>query len=101
MTSVNISRATASSLDPRAIKATSIQTPVDSLPEKEPAALHITASISNPRMFTLPWEKPLATWPKELLANLPRGISRHVVRFVRVGDDVYAMKEITQRVAER
>ena len=52
-------------------------------------------------MFTLPWEKPLATWPPELLVNLPRGISRHIVRFVHVGDEVYAMKEITRTVAER
>ncbi len=101
MTSVNINRATAASMDPRAVQATSIQVPDSSQPEREPAALHITASSSNPKMFTLPWEDPLATWPQELLANLPRGISRHVVRFVHVGDDVYAMKEITQRVAER
>ena len=66
-----------------------------------PQALTITAASSNPHMFTLPWEKPLTGWPEDLLANLPRGISRHVVRFVRVGSDVYAMKEITQIVAER
>ena len=67
----------------------------------EPKTLTITAASSNPRMFTLPWSKPLTGWPEDLLANLPRGISRHVVRFVRVGSDIYAMKEITQRVAER
>ncbi|AKV55738.1 putative lipopolysaccharide kinase [Bifidobacterium actinocoloniiforme DSM 22766] len=89
------------SLDPRALKATSVQVPSGSGADREPEALRITAASSNPKMFTLPWEKPLATWPKELLANLPRGISRHVVRFVRVGDEVYAMKEITQRMAER
>lgn len=66
-----------------------------------PKALNITAASSNPKMFTLPWEKSLASWPTELLANLPRGISRHVVRFVHVGDEIYAMKEITQPVAER
>ena len=49
----------------------------------------------------MPWEKPLTAWPDDLLANLPRGISRHVVRFVHVGDEVYALKEITQSVAER
>jgi hypothetical protein len=38
---------------------------------------------------------------EDLLVNLPRGISRHVVRFVHVGDEVYAMKEITRTVAER
>ncbi|MCI1219706.1 MAG: DUF4032 domain-containing protein [Bifidobacterium sp.] len=68
---------------------------------REPRTLTITAASSNPKMFTLPWEHPLSTWPQDLLANLPRGISRHVVRFVHVGDDVYAMKEITRNVAER
>ena len=87
-------------LDPRAAKATSVKAE-DASPATEPTALTITASVSNPKMFTLPWEQPLATWPKELLANLPRGISRHVVRFVRVGNEVYAMKEITRQVAER
>lgn len=87
-------------MDPRALKATSVtadETGNADVPE--PHALQITAASSNPKMFTLPWEKPLATWPKELLANLPRGISRHVVRFVHVGDEIYAMKEITSRVA--
>jgi hypothetical protein len=68
---------------------------------EEPRSLTITAASSNPKMFTLPWEQPLSQWPQELLANLPRGISRHVVRFVHVGDEVYAMKEITRGVAER
>ncbi|MCH4209506.1 DUF4032 domain-containing protein [Bifidobacterium sp.] len=68
---------------------------------REPRTLTITAASSNPKMFTLPWEKPLSVWPQELLANLPRGISRHIVRFVHVGDEIYAMKEITRNVAER
>ncbi|KFJ04446.1 hypothetical protein BITS_1311 [Bifidobacterium tsurumiense] len=87
-------------LDPRAAKATSVQAQDEGV-SAEPQALKITAASSNPKMFTLPWSKPLATWPEELLANLPRGISRHVVRFVHVGDEVYAMKEITRPVAER
>ncbi|RSX52180.1 LPS kinase [Bifidobacterium goeldii] len=88
-------------MDPRALKATSVNADDTSATSAEPQALKITAASSNPKMFTLPWHKPLATWPEELLANLPRGISRHVVRFVHVGDDVYAMKEITRQVAER
>ncbi|BDR55416.1 LPS kinase [Bombiscardovia apis] len=87
-------------MDPRTMQATSVQSPADSAYDRAPEALRITAASSNPKMFTLPWEKPLATWPQELLANLPRGISRHVVRFVHVGSEVYAMKEITQQVAE-
>ena len=88
-------------MDPRVLKATSVKAEDPAAPSPEPQALKITAASSNPKMFTLPWEKPLATWPEDLLANLPRGISRHVVRFVHVGDEVYAMKEITRNVAER
>jgi Domain of unknown function (DUF4032) len=51
------------------------------------------------RLITLPWETPLAEWPEDLLVALPRGISRHVVRFVRVGRDVYAMKEVMEHLA--
>ncbi|SDR80879.1 protein of unknown function [Friedmanniella luteola] len=51
------------------------------------------------RLITLPWETPLAEWPEESLVALPRGISRHVVRFVRVGTDVYAVKEVLEHLA--
>lgn len=88
-------------MDPRTLKATSVKAEDEHANSAEPQALKITAASSNPKMFTLPWHKPLATWPEDLLANLPRGISRHVVRFVHVGDEVYAMKEITRQVAER
>ena len=88
-------------MDPRVLKATSVKAEDPAAQSPEPQALTITAASSNPKMFTLPWEKPLATWPEDLLVNLPRGISRHVVRFVHVGDEVYAMKEITRNVAER
>ncbi|NED90525.1 DUF4032 domain-containing protein, partial [Streptomyces sp. SID11233] len=32
---------------------------------------------------------------------LPRGISRHVVRYARAGDEVLAVKELATRPAER
>ena len=48
------------------------------------APLEITASRADPALLDLPWETPLEQWPDEILAALPRGISRHVVRFVRV-----------------
>lgn len=88
-------------MDPRALKATSVRAEDPASQSQEPSALKITASGSDPKMFSLPWETPLSAWPQDLLVKLPRGISRHVVRFVRVGDDVYAMKEITRNVAER
>ena len=43
------------------------------------------AAKTDTRLITLPWDTPLAEWPEEQLVALPRGISRHVVRFVRVG----------------
>ncbi|WP_347348987.1 DUF4032 domain-containing protein [Nigerium sp.] len=51
------------------------------------------------RLIPLPWDVPLDQWPTEHLVALPRGISRHVVRFVRVGEEVYAAKEIIESVA--
>ena len=52
-------------------------------------------------LLTLPWSVPLEDWPQELLVTLPRGISRHIVRFVRIGGIVYAVKEIFPALAER
>lgn len=65
------------------------------------APLEITASRPDPALLDLPWSTPLAQWPEELLAALPRGISRHVVRFVRVGGQVLALKEINHHLAVR
>lgn len=49
----------------------------------------------------LPWQLPLEEWPAELLVNVRRGISRHVVRFVDLDGSVYALKELPPRLAER
>lgn len=51
------------------------------------------------RLITLPWDTPLAEWPEDNLVALPRGISRHVVRFVKVGAAVYAVKEVLEHLA--
>ena len=51
------------------------------------------------RLIPLPWGTPLAEWPTEHLVALPRGISRHVVRFIRVGTSVYAAKEVIEHLA--
>ncbi len=55
----------------------------------------------HPDFLDLPWELPLAAWRHERLVDVPRGISRHVVRFVRYGDAIYALKELPRRLAER
>ena len=65
------------------------------------APLEITASRADPALLDLPWEQPLEEWPEDVLAALPRGISRHVVRFVRVSGRVLALKEINHDLARR
>ena len=56
---------------------------------------------ADPHLLALPWHLPLAEWPQEHLVALPRGISRHVVRFVRLGGHVYALKEAAERYVVR
>ncbi|WP_412847009.1 DUF4032 domain-containing protein [Cellulosimicrobium sp. SH8] len=63
--------------------------------------LQITASAPDPALLDLPWDIPLEEWPAETLAALPRGISRHIVRFVRLSGRVIAIKEIGETVAYR
>ena len=64
-----------------------------------PSTLEITAATVDPALLDLPWDLPLEDWPTEILAALPRGISRHVVRFVNLSDRVIAVKEIGESVA--
>lgn len=63
--------------------------------------LSITAATLDPALLDLPWDLPLEEWPDDVLVALPRGISRHVVRFVRLSGAVVAVKEISAVVAHR
>jgi hypothetical protein len=62
-------------------------------------AFTITAAAPDPDLLDLPWRLPLENWPAEVVAALPRGISRHVVRFVKLSGRVLAVKEIAPRPA--
>jgi len=62
-------------------------------------SLSITAAHPDPALFDLPWHIPLEDWPEDLIAAFPRGISRHIVRFVRLSGRVIAIKEIGEVVA--
>jgi hypothetical protein len=64
-------------------------------------ALQLLAAPSDPALLDLPWDTPLELWPADQLVPLPRGISRHVVRFVGLGGNVYAVKEVGETVAVR
>ncbi len=63
--------------------------------------LQIMSATPDSALLDLPWRLPLAEWPDDVLAALPRGISRHVVRFVRLDGRVLAIKEISELVAFR
>jgi hypothetical protein len=53
-------------------------------------------------LLTLPWSVPLAGWLDERLIEIrQRGISRHVVRFVFDDGTLYALKELSERLARR
>ncbi|WP_394941928.1 DUF4032 domain-containing protein [Psychromicrobium sp. YIM B11713] len=69
------------------------------VPSSVLGSLNITAAASDPELLDLPWHLRLEDWPSEYLAALPRGISRHVVRFAHLGDSVIAIKETGEHVA--
>jgi hypothetical protein len=62
--------------------------------------LRITGT-ADASLISLPWSIPLTVWPEDRIAALPRGLSRHVVRFVRYGDGVLAIKETNPEIAQR
>jgi hypothetical protein len=66
-----------------------------------PSQLSITAATAEPALLDLPWHLPLEGWPKENIAALPKGLSRHTVRFAHLEDHVIAIKETLFDLAKR
>ncbi|GAB6858836.1 DUF4032 domain-containing protein [Microbacterium xylanilyticum] len=64
-------------------------------------ALSITASAVDPGLLSLPWSLPLSKWPSEVIVSLPKGLSRHLVRFADLSGSVVAVKETTEEMARR
>ncbi len=64
-------------------------------------ALRIVASRPDPAIVTLPWSTPLEEWTDDYVVPLPRGLSRHIVRIVRLGQRTYAVKETQEDIAFR
>jgi tRNA A-37 threonylcarbamoyl transferase component Bud32 len=63
-------------------------------------ALRIVANRPDPSLLQLPWASPLEEWTEHVVP-LPRGLSRHVVRIVRLGESTYAVKETVEEMAFR
>ncbi|MBB2975026.1 hypothetical protein FHX49_000567 [Microbacterium endophyticum] len=66
-----------------------------------PKSLTITASSIDPGLLSLPWATPLADWPSSAIVYLPKGLSRHLVRFANLSGRVVAIKETTAEMARR
>jgi hypothetical protein len=64
-------------------------------------ALQIAPRPGHPDFLDLPWGTPLEEWESERLVEVPRGISRHVVRFVNYDGVLFALKQLPRPLAER
>ena len=61
----------------------------------------LLARADQPAFLELPWDLPLEEWPSDRVVEVLRGISRHVVRFVRLNGSFYALKELPPPLADR
>ncbi|NND83731.1 MAG: DUF4032 domain-containing protein [Acidimicrobiia bacterium] len=61
--------------------------------------LDVTLRPGTDGLLDLPWRTPLTEWPEALLVDLPRGISRHEVRFVQLPEQLVVVKELPERAA--
>ncbi|AJM77251.1 DUF4032 domain-containing protein [Rathayibacter toxicus] len=64
-------------------------------------SLNITSATVDPALLDLPWNLRLEDWPNDYIAALPKGISRHTVRFAHLSGHVIAVKETTAEMARR
>ena len=63
-------------------------------------SLSITSATVDSALLDLPWHLPLDVWPDETIAALPKGISRHLVRFAHLSGYVVAIKETSPELAK-
>ena len=65
------------------------------------SSYRLTTLGSNTELLELPFDRPLAEWDDRWIVYVPRGISRHVVRFVEAGGEIFAVKESPDRFVVR
>lgn len=68
-----------------------------------PAPVKISVRPEHPDFLDLPWQLPLSQWEPhcERLEEVPRGLSRHPVVFVNYSGNLYALKELPPKIAQR
>jgi hypothetical protein len=65
------------------------------------ASPNMTVRAGHPDFLDLEWEKSVVDWSTDRIVELPKGISRHEVRFVVYAEGTYVIKELPRRAARR
>ena len=68
---------------------------------QHPARYTLSIAPGHPDFLDLPWERPLDEWDSPRLIELPKGVSRHPVRFLSYDQGIYAVKELAAEPARR
>ena len=55
----------------------------------------------HPDFLDLPWAQSIVDWPSERFVDLPRGPSRHEVRFIAQEQGIYVIKELPSAAARQ
>lgn len=55
----------------------------------------------HPDFLDLPWTQSIAGWTSEHFVDLPRGPSRHEVRFITRAQGIYVIKELPSAAARQ
>ena len=59
--------------------------------------------VTSPGLLALPWDRPLRDWDatEVPLRDIPVGPSRHLVRFVEADGQLWALKQLPERIAAK
>jgi hypothetical protein len=61
--------------------------------------VEIVTGQGHPDFLDLPWDEALEAWDHPRIVKMAHGISRHIVRFVRFDERVYALKATSVHAA--
>lgn len=61
----------------------------------------LTIRAGHPDFLELPWNESIVTWDVPHMITLPKGISRHEVRFFQYPQGIYVVKELSERAARQ
>jgi hypothetical protein len=61
----------------------------------------LTVRAGHPDFLDLPWDTSIVDWDVPHMITLPKGISRHEVRFFQYPQGIYVVKELSVRAARQ